>query len=98
MAPRRAPLATRSALLSRAKTCDADSPSNIRAAMVKGASGAVECDVMSTADDYETPRELAARLKIPLKTLYAWRYRGEGPPALKVGRHLRYRARDVERW
>ena len=42
--------------------------------------------------------ELAAYLEVPVKTLYAWRYRREGPPAFRVGRHLRYRWRDVQRW
>ncbi len=43
-------------------------------------------------------QELAAYLDVPLRTLYAWRYRGEGPPGFRVGRHLRYRWRDVEQW
>jgi excisionase family DNA binding protein len=42
--------------------------------------------------------ELARYLGIPVKTLYAWRYRHQGPRALRVGRHLRYRVRDVEEW
>jgi len=42
--------------------------------------------------------ELAAYLEVPVKTLYAWRYRREGPPAFRVGRHLRYRWRDVQLW
>jgi excisionase family DNA binding protein len=45
-----------------------------------------------------TARQLSEYLEIPLATLYAWRYRNEGPPAVRVGRHLRYRADDVERW
>ena len=45
-----------------------------------------------------TVPELARYLGIPVKTLYAWRYRRLGPPALRVGRHLRYRVRDVEEW
>jgi predicted DNA-binding transcriptional regulator AlpA len=45
------------------------------------------------------PEELSEFLgDIPLDTLYYWRHRGEGPPALKVGRHLRYRPEDVRRW
>jgi excisionase family DNA binding protein len=48
--------------------------------------------------DLMTAEELAAYLAVPLATLYAWRYRREGPPAIKVGRHLRYRTQDVERW
>ena len=39
--------------------------------------------------------ELAEYLAVPVATLYAWRYRGEGPPALRVGRYLRYRWSDV---
>jgi len=42
--------------------------------------------------------EVADFLAIPAGTLYQWRYRGLGPTALKVGRHLRYRPADVERW
>ena len=42
--------------------------------------------------------ELAAYLAVPVKTLYAWRYRREGPPAFRVGRHLRYRWSDVQHW
>lgn len=45
-----------------------------------------------------TTTELATYLQRPLGTLYAWRYRGEGPPALKVGRELRYREADVMAW
>ena len=45
-----------------------------------------------------TPTEVAAWLAIPIKTLYAWRHRGRGPQALRVGRHLRYRPGDVETW
>jgi len=44
------------------------------------------------------PEEVAGYLGVPVPTLYAWRSRGDGPAALKVGRHLRYRRRDVERW
>ena len=42
--------------------------------------------------------ELADYLAVPVATLYAWRYRGEGPPAMRVGRYLRYRWSDVQRW
>lgn len=44
------------------------------------------------------PRDIAAWLDVPLQTVYAWRHRGEGPPGLKVGRHVRYRRKDVEAW
>jgi len=45
-----------------------------------------------------TLAEVSAFLQVPPKTLYRWRSVGEGPPALKVGRHLRYRWREVEAW
>lgn len=45
-----------------------------------------------------TTSEVCDLLKISPKTLYSWRLRNEGPPAIKVGRHLRFREADVERW
>lgn len=49
-------------------------------------------------EDLLTVAQLAALLQVPPQTLYGWRTRGEGPPGLKVGRHVRYRMRDVEQW
>jgi excisionase family DNA binding protein len=43
-------------------------------------------------------RELAAYLNVPVQTLYVWRYNGDGPRGIKVGRHVRYRPEDVEEW
>jgi excisionase family DNA binding protein len=43
-------------------------------------------------------QQLADYLDVPVKTLYAWRYRREGPPAFRVGRHLRYRRTDIQQW
>lgn len=45
-----------------------------------------------------TPGEVAEFLALPVRTLYTWRYRGEGPPALKVGGHLRYDPVALRRW
>lgn len=45
-----------------------------------------------------TVRELAELLQVPTKTIYTWRYKGEGPRAVSVGRHLRFRAEDVASW
>jgi len=42
--------------------------------------------------------ELADYLGVPVATLYQWRYRSEGPPGFRVGRHLRYRWIDVDEW
>ena len=41
---------------------------------------------------------LADYTKVPLATVYRWRHYGTGPTAYRIGRHLRYRRRDVDRW
>ncbi len=45
-----------------------------------------------------SPYEVAAYLGVPLATVYRWRSRREGPIGIRVGRHVRYRVGDVERW
>jgi len=45
-----------------------------------------------------SPHELSAYLGVPLATVYRWRSRREGPPGIRVGRHVRYRLGDVEQW
>lgn len=44
------------------------------------------------------PAEVAEYLQVPLANLYQWRYRGVGPRSIKVGRHLRWRRSDIDRW
>ena len=51
-----------------------------------------------TADPLLSAQQLALYLDVPIATIYAWRYHGEGPPGFRVGRHLRYRWSDVEGW
>ena len=43
-------------------------------------------------------REVAAAIFVSVKTLQYWRQHGEGPPFLRLGRHVRYRAGDVAEW
>ena len=43
-------------------------------------------------------RQLADYLDVPAATVYRWNYLGTGPQRIVVGRHVRYRRRDVERW
>jgi len=43
-------------------------------------------------------QELAEYLDVPVATIYAWRYRRQGPPGFRVGRYVRFRWSDVERW
>lgn len=58
---------------------------------------------MATIPSHETdrlvsPQDLAGYLGVPVATVYSWRYRQEGPPAIRIGRHLRYRWPDVQAW
>jgi excisionase family DNA binding protein len=45
-----------------------------------------------------TVDELAERLGVPRRTVYAWNSVGGGPKFLRVGRHVRYKIADVEAW
>lgn len=42
--------------------------------------------------------EISEYLGVPINTIHQWRHRGTGPRASKVGRHLRWRWTDVEKW
>jgi predicted DNA-binding transcriptional regulator AlpA len=52
----------------------------------------------STQDQLWTPTALSDYLGIPIATLYQWRQRAEGPPAVRLGKHLRYRPEAVREW
>jgi excisionase family DNA binding protein len=45
-----------------------------------------------------TVEGLAQYLEVPVQTVYRWNCNGTGPRAIKVGRFVRYRRADVERW
>ncbi|WP_198535477.1 helix-turn-helix transcriptional regulator [Streptomyces caatingaensis] len=45
-----------------------------------------------------TAQELADYCGVPLATVYQWSHRGSGPRMIKVGRHLRARWEDIDRW
>lgn len=45
-----------------------------------------------------TPQDLAARVGVPVATVYNWRTSGYGPRGFRVGKYLRYRLADVEAW
>lgn len=53
---------------------------------------------MARTDSLATPQDVAAYLKIPVKTLAEWRSKGTGPAFHKVGVHVRYRWADVDLW
>jgi excisionase family DNA binding protein len=44
------------------------------------------------------PEDLAAELDIPLSSVYQWNHKRTGPPATKIGRHIRYRRDAVDKW
>ncbi|MDG4794065.1 helix-turn-helix domain-containing protein [Micromonospora sp. WMMD1082] len=45
-----------------------------------------------------TVDDVSAYLGVPVQTLYTWRKRRIGPPAGRVGRHLRYDPDAVRAW
>jgi excisionase family DNA binding protein len=45
-----------------------------------------------------TVEDASAFLGVPVATLYQWRHHRTGPPAYKVGRHLRYDPSEVRAW
>ncbi|MFG1640582.1 helix-turn-helix transcriptional regulator [Amycolatopsis sp. NPDC049252] len=51
-----------------------------------------------STDQLWSVEDVAAYLRVPVKTLYQWKWRGEGSPVSKVGRHLRYDAALVRAW
>jgi len=55
-------------------------------------------DPRGALPEWSTPTDLSNYLQIPIDTLYGWRYKGFGPPAARIGKHLRYHQPDVLRW
>jgi excisionase family DNA binding protein len=51
-----------------------------------------------TADKLWSVQELADFLGVPVTTVYQWRSKRYGPVGLRIGKHVRYRPADVERW
>ena len=53
---------------------------------------------MADHQEWLSPKAMAEELGIPVRTIYNWRVRDEGPPGFRFGRHVRYRRVDVDRW
>ncbi|MFF0499743.1 helix-turn-helix domain-containing protein [Nocardia aobensis] len=53
---------------------------------------------MTEDDVWLTTDEVAARLKIPKKTLAVWASLGRGPRYVRMGRYRRYRVVDLVAW
>ena len=52
----------------------------------------------SSTDQLWTIDDVSRYLRIPVETLYQWRRKKLGPPACKMGKHLRYDPAEVRRW
>lgn len=55
---------------------------------------------MRTADAEPllTVADLAAYTGLPVATIYALNHKGTGPRRIRVGKFVRYRRSDVDRW
>lgn len=51
-----------------------------------------ECERLWTIHD------VSAFLAVPVGTLYQWRHKGEGPPFIRLGKHLRSDPASVRAW
>jgi excisionase family DNA binding protein len=52
----------------------------------------------STCDRLWTIDDVSAYLGVPVQTLYQWRHRSEGPPCIRLGKHLRFDPDQVRAW
>jgi excisionase family DNA binding protein len=64
----------------------------------RSAEGEPMADTAVVLGDALLSQQLADYLGVPLASVYRWRYEGTGPRGIKVGKHVRYRRRDVEAW
>jgi predicted DNA-binding transcriptional regulator AlpA len=55
-------------------------------------------DNIRSIDRLWNVEDVSEYLGVPVKTLYQWKWRGEGPPVRKVGRYLRYEPAAVRSW
>jgi hypothetical protein len=53
---------------------------------------------MAEVDNLWDVNQVSEYLKVPVATLYGWRVKKYGPPADRIGRHLRYDRQDVIDW
>ena len=56
-------------------------------------------DAMTILDEPLLDERVTAReVKVQKQTLAAWRNRNQGPPYVKIGRLVFYRASDIRKW
>lgn len=54
--------------------------------------------VAGSLSELLTVDDVCAMLRITRSALYGLRYYRKGPPAIRIGRQLRFRRADVEAW
>jgi predicted DNA-binding transcriptional regulator AlpA len=53
----------------------------------------------NTPEPLLTPAQVVELLSVgSTRSLESWRRRGEGPPFVRVGKQVRYRASDLQAW
>jgi predicted DNA-binding transcriptional regulator AlpA len=57
-----------------------------------------EVRTLPTFERLWTIHDVSAFLAVPVGTLYQWRHRELGPPAIRLGKHLRYDPTKVLAW
>ncbi|GAA0980755.1 helix-turn-helix domain-containing protein [Nocardiopsis tropica] len=65
---------------------------------MSAATASVDVPEQRRADILWSVKDAAAYLRVPAKTLYEWRYKGDGPPSYRVGRYVRYVPAEVHAW
>jgi excisionase family DNA binding protein len=51
-----------------------------------------------TQEPLLTTIEVSEYLGVPVSTIHRWRYVGTGPPAIRIGRHLRFDPDELADW
>ena len=54
--------------------------------------------VVVQVEELLSTEDVADVLGIPLATLRKWRFEGRGPKGFRIGRHVRFRPSEVQRW
>lgn len=49
-------------------------------------------------DELLSIKDLAALAQLPIATIYQLNSKGTGPRRIRLGKHVRYRRADVDRW
>lgn len=57
-----------------------------------------EASLPSDLESILSITELAARLGVPIQTIYDLGHHGRGPHGFRIGRELKFRASEVEAW